>query len=143
VEAQWLILQQDKPEDFAIATGQQHSVREFVDLSAKELGITLRWQGEGVDEIGIIDSLDLEKEELPGACPAIGSVIVRVDPRYYRPCEVETLLGDPTKSRQQLGWEPRISFSEMVTEMVHSDLAEAKRDALVQSKGFKVFERRE
>ena len=144
VEAQWLILQQDKPEDFAIATGQQHSVREFVDLSAKELGITLRWQGEGVDEIGIIDGLDLEKEEeLPGACPAIGSVIVRVDPRYYRPCEVETLLGDPTKSREQLGWEPRISFSEMVTEMVQSDLAEAKRDALVQSKGFKVFERRE
>ena len=143
VEAQWLILQQDKPEDFAIATGQQHSVREFVDLSAKELGITLRWQGEGVDEIGIIDGLDLEKEELPGACPAIGSVIVRVDPRYYRPCEVETLLGDPTKSREQLGWEPRISFADMVTEMVLSDLEEAKRDALVQSSGFKVFERHE
>ena len=143
VEAQWLILQQDKPEDFAIATGQQHSVREFVDLSAKELGITLRWQGEGVDEIGIIDGLDLERDELPGECPAIGSVIVRVDPRYYRPCEVETLLGDPTKSRQQLGWDPRISFTAMVTEMVRSDLEEAKRDALVQSSGFMVLERRE
>ena len=88
-------------------------------------------------------NLDMERDELPGECPAIGSVIVRVDPRYYRPCEVETLLGDPTKSREQLGWEPRISFSEMVTEMVQSDLEEAKRDALVQSSGFKVFERHE
>ena len=143
VEAQWLILQQDKPEDFAIATGEQHSVREFVDLSAKELGITLRWQGEGVDEVGIIDDLDTGRDELPDKCPAIGSVIVRVDPRYYRPCEVETLLGDPTKSREQLGWEPRISFSEMVTEMVISDLEEAKRDALCQSSGFRTFNRHE
>lgn len=143
VEAQWLILQQDKPEDFAIATGIQHSVREFVELSAKELGLSLRWQGEGVDEVGIIDDLDSSRDELPGKCPPPGSVIVRVDPRYYRPCEVETLLGDPTKSREQLGWEPRISFAEMVTEMVTSDLEEAKRDALVQSKGFKVFDRHE
>jgi GDPmannose 4,6-dehydratase len=141
VEAQWLILQQDKPEDFAIATGEQHSVREFVDLSANELGITLRWQGDGVDEVGIIDSLDTGRDELPGKCPAIGSVIVRVDPRYYRPCEVETLLGDATKSREQLGWVPKISFSEMVTEMVTSDLEEAKRDALCQSSGFRTFER--
>ena len=143
VEAQWLILQQDKPEDFAIATGIQHSVREFVELSAKELGLSLRWQGEGVDEVGIIDDLDSSRDELPGKCPPTGSVIVRVDPRYYRPCEVETLLGDPTKSREQLSWEPRISFAEMVTEMVTSDLEEAKRDALVQSKGFKVFDRHE
>jgi GDPmannose 4,6-dehydratase len=143
VEAQWLILQQDKPEDFAIATGEQHSVREFVDLSAKELGITLRWQGDGVDEVGIIDDLDTERDELPGKCPAIGSVIVRVDPRYYRPCEVETLLGDPTKSREQLGWVPKISFAEMVTEMVTSDLEEAKRDALCQSSGFRTFDRHE
>ncbi|HDZ77991.1 MAG TPA: GDP-mannose 4,6-dehydratase, partial [Gammaproteobacteria bacterium] len=130
VEAQWLILQQDEPEDFAIASGIQHSVREFVDLSAKELGITLRWQGEGIEEVGIIEDLDNNKDELPGKYPAIGTVIVRVDPRYYRPCEVETLLGDATKSREQLGWEPRISFEEMVTEMVRSDLEESRRDAL-------------
>ena len=136
-------MQQDKPEDFAIATGEQHSVREFVDLSAKELGITLRWQGEGVEEVGIIESLDTSKDELPGSCPAVGSVIVRVDPRYYRPCEVETLLGDPAKSRKQLGWVPKISFTEMVIEMVSADLEEAKRDKLVQSSGFKTFERHE
>ena len=139
VEAQWLILQQDEPEDFAIASGIQHSVREFVDLSAKELGITLRWQGEGIEEVGIIEDLDNNKDELPGKCPAIGTVIVRVDPRYYRPCEVETLLGDATKSREQLGWEPRISFEEMVTEMVQSDLEESRRDALCQSSGFRTF----
>jgi GDPmannose 4,6-dehydratase len=143
VEAQWLILQQDKAEDFAIATGEQHSVREFVDLSAKELGIKLRWQGDGVDEVGIIADLDTEREELAGKCPVIGSVIIRVDPRYYRPCEVETLLGDPTKSREQLGWVPKISFAEMVTEMVTSDLEEAKRDALCQSSGFRTFDRHE
>jgi len=143
VEAQWLILQQDEPEDFAIASGIQHSVREFVDLSAKELGITLRWQGEGIEEVGIIEGLDNNKDELPGKCPAIGTVIVRVDPRYYRPCEVETLLGDATKSREQLGWEPRISFEEMVTEMVQSDLEESRRDALCQSSGFRTFDRHE
>ncbi|HEC26371.1 MAG TPA: GDP-mannose 4,6-dehydratase [Gammaproteobacteria bacterium] len=143
VEAQWLILQQDEPEDFAIASGIQHSVREFVDLSAKELGITLRWQGEGIEEVGIIEDLDNNKDELPGKCPAIGTVIVRVDPRYYRPCEVETLLGDATKSREQLGWEPRISFEEMVTEMVQSDLEESRRDALCQSSGFRTFDRHE
>ncbi len=143
VEAQWLILQQDEPEDFAIASGIQHSVREFVDLSAKELGITLRWQGEGIEEVGIIEDLDNNKDELPGKCPAIGTVIVRVDPRYYRPCEVETLLGDATKSREQLGWKPRISFEEMVTEMVQSDLEESRRDALCQSSGFRTFDRHE
>ncbi|GMR06618.1 MAG: GDP-mannose 4,6-dehydratase [Gammaproteobacteria bacterium] len=143
VEAQWLILQQDKPEDFAIASGIQHSVREFVDLSAKELGITLRWQGEGVEEVGIIEGLGNSKDELPRKCPAVGTVIVRVDPRYYRPCEVESLLGDTTKSRKQLGWEPRISFEEMVSEMVQSDLEESRRDALCQSSGFRTFDRHE
>jgi len=143
VEAQWLILQQDKPEDFAIATGEQHSVREFVELSANELGIQIRWQGEGVDEVGIIESLNQDNVDLSDTCPESGTVIVRVDPRYYRPCEVETLLGDPTKSREQLGWVPKISFMDMVKEMVGSDLEEARRDALVQSSGFKVFERHE
>ena len=143
VEAQWLILQQDKPDDFAIATGEQHSVREFVELSARELGIQIRWQGEGVEEVGIIESLNQDNVDLSDTCPSPGTVIVRVDPRYYRPCEVETLLGDPTKSREQLGWTPKISFMEMVKEMVNSDLEEARRDELVQSSGFKVFERRE
>jgi GDPmannose 4,6-dehydratase len=143
VEAQWLILQQDQPEDFAIATGEQHSVREFVELSARELGITLRWQGEGVDEVGIIDRLSQDNSDLSDTTPPPGTVIVRVDPRYYRPCEVETLLGDPSKSREKLGWTPRISFMDMVKEMVTADLEEAKRDSLVQSSGFKIYERRE
>ena len=143
VEAQWLILQQEKPEDFAIATGEQHSVREFVDISARELGITLRWQGEGLDEIGIIDSIDTDDDALKTTLPASGSVIVRVDPRYYRPCEVETLLGDPTKAREQLGWVPKIPFEDMVREMVASDLEEAQRDQLVESRGYRVFSRYE
>ena len=143
VEAQWLILQQDSPEDFAIATGEQHSVREFVELSARELGITLRWQGNGVDEVGIIESLKQDNTDLSDTTPEPGTVIVRVDPRYYRPCEVETLLGDPSKSREKLGWSPKISFMDMVKEMVASDLEEAKRDSLVQSSGYPIYERHE
>jgi GDPmannose 4,6-dehydratase len=143
VEAQWLILQQDKPEDFAIATGEQHSVREFVELAAKELGITLRWKGEGISEVGIIDSLNQDYDDLSDNCPAPGTVVVRVDPRYYRPCEVETLLGDPAKAREQLGWVPKISFMDMVREMVSSDLDEARRDELCLSSGFRTFERHE
>ncbi|HCX32172.1 MAG TPA: GDP-mannose 4,6-dehydratase, partial [Rhodocyclaceae bacterium] len=99
VEAQWLMLQQERPEDFVIATGVQHSVREFVEAAAGELGMRIRWQGQGVDEIGYLD----------------GRGIVRVDPRYFRPTEVETLLGDATKAREKLGWTPRITFDELVT----------------------------
>ncbi len=143
VEAQWLILQQDSPEDFAIATGEQHSVREFVELSARELGITLRWQGNGVDEVGIIESLNQDNTDLSDTTPEPGTVIVRVDPRYYRPCEVETLLGDPSKSREKLGWSPKISIMDMVKEMVASDQEEAKRDSLVQSSGYPIYERHE
>lgn len=137
VEMQWLMLQQEQPEDFVIATGKQYSVRECVNVSAAELGITLRWEGAAGDERGIVDNvvdkgLDLCAGEL------VGQTIVRVDPRYYRPTEVETLLGDPGKAKAKLGWEPRISFGEMVGEMVGHDLDKAKRFALLKEKGFSV-----
>jgi len=122
---QWLMLQQDKPDDYVIATGEQHSVREFVDLCAKELGIAVKWEGKGVDEKGIN--------------PANGKTIVAVDPGYFRPTEVETLLGDPSKAKKNLGWEPRISFHELVKEMVQTDLEEAKKDELCERAGFQVF----
>ena len=129
VKMQWLMLQQDTPEDFVIATGEQHSVREFIDLSAKELGIEIEWQGDGIDEKGIN--------------AANGRVIVAVDPTYFRPTEVDTLLGDPTKAKEKLGWEPQITFQTLVQEMVRADLEEAKRDELCQRAGFRVNSRNE
>jgi GDPmannose 4,6-dehydratase len=141
VEMQWLMLQQDKPDDFVIASGVQHSVRQFVERAAGELGIGIRWEGEGVDEKGIIDRLKVKgerlKEEKNG--PKEGDVIVRVDPRYFRPTEVESLLGDPSKAKNELGWEPKITFDELVKEMVQADMESAKRDALVEKYGFKSF----
>jgi GDPmannose 4,6-dehydratase len=128
VEMQWLMLQQEKPEDFVIATGVQYSVRDFVDAAAKELGIAISWKGEGVDEKGI---------------DANGKCIVAVDPRYFRPTEVETLLGDATKAKQKLGWTPKISFEQLVTEMVRTDLTAAERDELVKKHGYKVMDYRE
>lgn len=125
VEAQWLILQQDQPEDFVIATGVQYSVREFVDAAAKELGIEIEWRGSGVDEKGYDTS---------------GKVIVAVDPRYFRPTEVETLLGDPSKAKQRLGWSPKTSFHELVAEMVREDLKSAERDELVKKHGFNAYD---
>lgn len=122
VEMQWLMLQQEKPEDFVIATGVQYSVRDFVNAAAKELGITIRWEGRGVDEKGY---------NVAGKC------IVAVDPRYFRPTEVETLLGDPTKAKEKLGWTPRITFDELVAEMVREDLKSAERDELVKRHGYK------
>jgi len=127
VEAQWLMLQQERPEDFVIATGVQHSVREFVEAAAGELGMRIRWQGQGVDEIGYLD----------------GRGIVRVDPRYFRPTEVETLLGDATKAREKLGWTPRITFDELVAEMVREDLKSAERDELVTRHGYKAMDHHE
>lgn len=121
VQMQWLMLQQEEPEDYVIATGEQHSVREFVDCAAAELGITMTWQGEGVNETGTDQH---------------GRVIVRVDPRYFRPAEVETLLGDPSKAKRQLGWEPKVGFAELVSEMVRADLREAERDELCKSEGY-------
>ena len=124
VEMMWLMLQQDQPQDYVIATGHQYSVREFVEHAAAHLGIHLRWKGEGADEQGI---------------DAEGRVIVSVDPRYFRPAEVETLLGDASKAHRELGWKPRITFVDLVSEMVTEDLKEAERDALVHKHGFNAF----
>lgn len=149
VEMQWLMLQQEKPEDFVIATGRQFSVRAFVDATAAELGITLEWKGEGVKETGAVATLDRARlreaagrESLDFAIKE-GDVIVRVDPRYFRPTEVETLLGDPSKAKEKLGWTPKISFEDMVAEMVREDLSIGMRDALCKVAGFKSFERGE
>ncbi len=125
VEMQWLMLQQEVPEDFVIATGEQHSVREFVETAAREVGIDIRWEGKDVDEKGY----DV----------ATGKCIVAVDPRYFRPAEVETLLGDPTKAKEKLGWVPTTSFRELVAEMMREDLKEAQRDELIKQHGFKYF----
>ena len=123
IEMQWMMLQQDEPEDYTIATGEQHSVREFVDAAAKELGIQITWTGSGVNEKGT---------------DASGKCIVEVDPRYFRPTEVETLLGDAGKARKKLGWTPKITFTELVSEMVREDLKIAERDELVKSHGYTV-----
>ena len=125
VEMQWLMLQQTQPEDFVIATGVQYSVRAFVDAAARELGIEITWTGAGVEETGIDQA---------------GRTIVRVDPRYFRPTEVETLLGDPTKAKEKLGWTPQTSFQELVAEMVREDLRIAERDELVKKHGFAAFD---
>lgn len=121
VEMQWLMLQQEQPEDFVIATGVQYSVRDFVNIAAKELGIALQWEGEGLREKGFDDT---------------GKCIVSIDPRYFRPTEVETLLGDPSKAKAKLGWEPKITFNELVKEMVREDLKSAERDELVKRHGY-------
>jgi GDPmannose 4,6-dehydratase len=142
VEAMWLILQQDVPEDFVIATGQQHSVRDFVDTAAAHLGITLDWQGSGIDEVGVIAGLSPSPLRAEAASLKPGAVIVRVDPRYFRPAEVDTLLGDPSKAREKLGWSPRTLFAELVAEMVQEDVALAARDALLHREGFKVCHNR-
>ena len=125
VEMQWLMLQQEVPEDFVIATGVQYSVREFVDAAAQEIGLPIIWKGEGVDEKGYDDK---------------GRCIVAVDPRYFRPTEVETLLGDPAKAKQKLGWEPKITFKELVAEMMREDLKSAERDELVKRHGFSAYD---
>ena len=134
VEMQWLMLQQDQPEDFVIATGRQHSVRQFVEQAARELGIELAWQGKGVDERGIVLAVDGDKA--PGIVP--GQSIIAIDPQYFRPTEVDTLLGDPGKARERLGWEPRTGFAAMVQEMVAHDLDTARRHKLLASHGYDV-----
>ncbi|WP_317201873.1 GDP-mannose 4,6-dehydratase [Janthinobacterium sp.] len=134
VEMQWLMLQQDHPEDFVIATGVQFSVRQFVEVAAQELGIEIAWEGTGVEERGVISAITGDKAS--GA--KVGQVIVAVDPKYFRPTEVETLLGDPTKARVKLGWVPQTTFAEMVREMVAHDLDKARRHALLKSHGYDV-----
>ena len=125
VEMQWLMLQQDKPEDFVIATGIQYSVRDFVNAAAKELDISIHWEGEGINEKGF---------DQDGKC------IVQVDPRYFRPTEVETLLGDPSKAKEKLGWSPKITFDELVSEMVREDFKSAQRDELVKKHGYPAYD---
>jgi GDPmannose 4,6-dehydratase len=143
VEMQWLMLQQDEPDDYVIATGVQHSVREFVDAAAKELGMVLRWDGAGLDQKGIVKSIDhsvaktqsaVIKSEFPSVNE--GDVVVSIDPRYFRPTEVDALLGDPAKAKQKLGWTPRVSFDQLIAEMVAEDLKTAEKDALTRYYGY-------
>ena len=128
VEMQWLMLQQDKPEDFVIATGEQYSVRDFVDAASKEIGLAISWEGEGLSERGYDDK---------------GKCLVAVDPRYFRPTEVESLLGDASKAKEKLGWIPKITFKELVAEMMSADLAAAERDELVKKHGYATYESHE
>jgi GDPmannose 4,6-dehydratase len=129
VYAQWLMLQQERPEDFVIATGEQHSVRDFVVLAGAHLGMEIEWQGKGTDEVGI------DRKS--------GQRLVRVDSRYFRPTEVESLLGDATKAREKLGWRPEVTFEELVREMVEADLVQAKRDALISRQGYRIYSHHE
>jgi GDPmannose 4,6-dehydratase len=139
VEMQWLMLQQDQPDDFVIATGVQYSVRQFVELAAKELGVTLTFSGDGETEIGTVSRIDPIGGELRAHCK-VGDVVVRVDPRYYRATEVETLLGDPSKAKEKLGWSPKIALPELVREMVQSDFETAQRDNMVKRAGFQAYD---
>ncbi len=131
VEMQWLMLQQPEPEDYVIATGVQHSVRELVEHAATELGIVIAWQGHGAEEHGVVASAPTESEAKPG------QRVVAIGPRYYRPTEVETLLGDASEARDQLGWTPRTGFSELVREMMQADLLPARRGALMVGAGYR------
>ena len=132
VRMQWMMLQQDKPEDFVIATGVQYSVRQFIEWSAQELGVTLRFEGQGENECGIVDAIEGDK------APAfkVGDIILKVDPRYFRPTEVETLLGDPSKAKQKLGWTPEITVRQMCKEMVAHDLIQAQQNSLLKKHGY-------
>jgi GDPmannose 4,6-dehydratase len=125
----WMMLQQNEPDDYVVASGQQHSVRELIELAAAKLDMRLAWEGKGVEEKG----LDA----------ATGKPIVCIDPRYFRPAEVDTLLGDASKARRNLGWEPRISFEELIGEMVMADLREAEKDAMVRQKGYRIYDHSE
>jgi GDPmannose 4,6-dehydratase len=142
VEMQWLMLQQAQPEDFVIATGVQYSVRQFVEMSAQRLGIHLAFSGEGAGEVGIVESVSPVNGEYRSRAKP-GEVIVKVDPRYYRPTEVETLLGDASKAREKLGWSPATTLPQLVAEMVEADYAGARKDSLVKLAGFKAYDHHE
>lgn len=151
VEMQWLMLQQDEPDDFVIATGVQFSVRDFINAAADELGMKIRWEGQGLDEVGYLISPfgggnggGNNPSPLAGGGKGAGEkVVVRIDPRYFRPTEVETLLGDPTKAHQKLGWSPKISFKELVAEMIREDFKIAERDELIKRNGYTVYNHNE
>ena len=135
VHMQWLMLQQDIPEDFVISSGEQHSVRDFIKWSLEELGVEIRFDGSGVDEVGIVKKVKNDKET-----PFFkeGNIIVRVDPRYFRPAEVETLLGDATKAKSKLGWTPETSVRDMCSEMIIEDLKTAKQNAFLKENGYEI-----
>ncbi len=134
VEMQWLMLQQESPVDFVIATGVQYSVRKFIEMAADKVGVTIEWRGGGVEEIGVVAAI--QGSDAPAL--HVGDVIVRIDPRYFRPAEVETLLGDPSFARERLGWIPRITIDDMISEMMSYDIDQAKRHALLRESGFDV-----
>jgi GDPmannose 4,6-dehydratase len=143
IRAMWLVLQQDHPDDYVIATGESHTVREFVETAFEEIGVEITWRGKGAEEIGVVgrvtsDAVAVASDKLRGTSLKEGDVVVEIDPRYFRPTEVDELLGDASKARRVLGWEPSISFKEMVSQMVRSDLEEALRDQLCSQRGFKV-----
>jgi len=140
VRAQWLMLQQEQPEDFIIATGKQYSVRQLCDHAFRNVGIEIDWQGSGVNETGVVGSVRTMEDQ---ANVQPGDVVVQVDPRYFRPTEVETLLGNPEKARRKLGWEPEIPFEEMIAEMVRSDIKEAQMDVLCKNSGYSILNRHE
>ena len=138
VEAMWRILQQKKPDDFVVATGVQHSVREFVEAAAARVGLRLRWEGKGAKERGVVDRVrGADSKAKPG------QTIVRIDPRYYRPAEVDTLLGDAAKARRVLGWKPRVAFAELVAEMMAEDVASAQRESLMRRHGHRTYSPRD
>jgi len=144
VRAMWMMIQQDEPDDYVVATGESHSVREFVERAFREIGIKIAWKGAGIDEVGIIESFQDSQSSVGGPLSSItdlrsGDVVVRIDPRYFRPTEVEYLLGDPTKAREKLGWEAKMSFNDLVKIMVEEDLKEAERDALIEKQGYKIY----
>lgn len=134
VRMQWMMLQQEHPEDFVIATGVQYSVRQFIDMAAKELGLTLHFKDNGVNEYAIVTTISGDK------APAVkvGDIVLKVDPRYFRPAEVETLLGDPSKAKEKIGWVPRIELQQIISEMVHADLEEAKKSSVLKRHGFQM-----
>jgi GDPmannose 4,6-dehydratase len=137
VKMQWLMLQQEQPEDYVIATGKQHSVRDFVNIAARTLGMEIEWKDKGINEKAIFTGT---QHAAPDTLhPSAGQIIVAVDPKYFRPTEVETLLGNPAKAKEKLGWTPQITFKDMVTEMVRKDLEEARRDNLCKTHGFSTY----
>ncbi|MFA5983146.1 MAG: GDP-mannose 4,6-dehydratase [Methylococcaceae bacterium] len=139
VRMQWMMLQQEQAEDFVIATGVQYTVRQFIEMSAQELGVSIRWSGKGVEEKGYV--AEINGDNVPGF--TLGQNIVAIDPRYFRPAEVETLLGDPSKAKEKLGWVPQITLQELICEMVAYDLEEAKKHALLKNQGYNVSVSRE